>query len=152
MTDILYKRLKERFPYGTISVYGADERIEMFVSDKKFYENNSILSSKKVEELALRIFDVNFSFKNTEDSNYLLYFKPNLNPLGDRGLKWEDPEVQYQLNYDSHFFKMNLGLETVINMVIATGWRGAFKLFDEQRDKYLNFVEGISNLLIGNEK
>ena len=47
---------------------------------------------------------------------------------------------------------MNLGLETVINMVIATGWRGAFKLFDEQRDKYLNFVEGISNLLIGNEK
>ena len=71
MTDILYKRLKERFPYGTISVYGADERIEMFVSDKKFYENNSILSSKKVEELALRIFDVNFSFKNTEDSNYL---------------------------------------------------------------------------------
>ena len=152
MTDILFQRLMERFPpiddYERVSIYGAYERIYLDLIESAFMKSKQFNLSKKIKNLALRIFDVNFIYIPLSDGGekrWSVIFEPI---ILDKE-KMSDESFKYQGNHSEHSIEVILPSTHPV-ITISTGNRGAIDLLPKQRDNYYNFVENIYRLFLQN--
>ena len=141
MTDILFRRLVERFPIEEnmdVSTYENFERIYLRLSDMRFKKAPNFNSHDRIKNLASRIFDVDFAYEKRGEIGPAIFFEPRL-------------KTDYQRNHTNHHIEVQLPSKYPI-IVIDTGNRGCGFLLDNQRDNYFKFVEETFNLFLNNTK
>ncbi len=152
MTEILFKKLRERFPpindYERITVYEAYERVYLDLIESAFMKDKQFNSPEKIKNLAQRIFDVNFVYiplNNGGEKRWTVIFEPI---ILDKG-KMSEESFRYQENYSGHSIEVILPSSHPM-ITISTANRGAIDLFPKQRDNYYNFVEDVYKLFLQN--
>jgi len=139
MTDILFKRLTERFPLEEnmdVSAYENFERIYLSLPDFRFKKYPLFDSYDRIKDLASKIFDVPFAYEKRGDTGPAIFFEPEL-------------KTDYQRNHVNHSIEVKLPAKYPI-IIIDTGNRGCGFLLDNQRDNYFKFVEETFNLFLKN--
>ena len=141
MTDILFKRLADRFPLCDncdISVYENYERIYVHLANPRFSKSPQFNSHNKIKNLASIVFDVDFVYEKRGEIGPAIFFEP----------KKRD---SYSHNHQDH--SLHVHLPSKFPMVtIDTGNRGSTILMNRQRDNYFKFVEETFNLFLNNVK
>jgi hypothetical protein len=139
MTVELVKILYEIYPpkdgldkVNNISIYGAHERVYLTLLNRSFIDSKKISDINIFRPLAENIFDVPFYIGSRGDVKNAVFFEPN------------SPD-KYSQNYSNHYIQINLPL-TYLEMTISTGNRGRVDLFDKQRKKYVEFVNGVYDI------
>jgi hypothetical protein len=152
MTDILFQKLKERFPpvndYERISIYGAYERIYLDLIDYAFIGMPYFDSQERIKNLALKTFDVNFISKFLKDGGeqrLSIIFEPVI--LNKTKMSYE--LFEYHENHSGHSMDVMLPSTHPI-ITISTGNRGHVDLLPKQRENYYNFVENVYRLFLEN--
>jgi hypothetical protein len=150
MTSILFERFKKRFPpineYERIRVYENFERIYLDLIKEEFLSAHYINPKEEIEELAKKIFDVNFACRSLSDggdSRLAIIFDPIILPKG----KMNEEDFMYHSWYDGHSIEISLPARHPM-VTISTGNRGRTDLLNRQRDLYYNFTEEVYNLFL----
>ncbi len=150
MTDILFKRFRERFPpigdRERITIYEAYERIYLDLIEREFVEAPQFDSLDKIKDLASKTFDVNFywgySHYNMSHNVPTIIFDPK---CGTKKL------MEYDDWYSCHSIEVDIPSFHLV-ITISTGNRGRADLIEKQRDKYFEFVEGVYKLFLENAR
>ncbi len=148
MTEILFQRLKKKFPpindYERITIYEAYERIYLDLIEKEFSQGRYFNPKKEIKDLALEIFDTYFISKSLCDGGQerlaIIFLEKFPSKISYK-------QFMYNTWYSGHSFDISLPASHPV-ITISTGNRGRTDLLDRQRDLYYNFVEGIYNLFM----
>jgi len=140
MTYKLVEILKNEYPpinnFERVSIYGAYERIYLDLISKDFLNGGLLKDSKKIFELAQKLFDVPFTFGRKGDLGEIIYFEPS-------------SSNKYEQNHFAHYIKVEVPSNHPM-ITISTANRGAGELFKKQRDNYFKFVNETYNLFLKN--
>lgn len=152
MTEKLYNMLIKRFPpiheNYRISIYEAYERIYLSLSEREFAEGPIFDSLEKIDNLASKLFDVNFRWGKTYYPEPIptICFDPIIIPKSEGGT---EKMMEYGNYYDEQSIEIKIPF-SFIQMTINTGNRGVTFLHPKQRQKYFDFVVGVHGLFIEN--
>jgi hypothetical protein len=147
MTEILAEIIRNNFQVENpehISVFGINKILNIDLSDEYCLKNISrktknlyeLKNHSMIENLAGRIFDVNFRYESKENLGAVLTFEPQKSD-------------SFDMNHRGHYIKVHLP-SSFPKISIGTGDKGSGVLLSHQRANYFEFVKGVYDIFYSN--
>ena len=132
MTQKLYEMFKKKYPqeYNNFSIYGADERINLSLTDRLFINKGDIITLNEILEISDKHFKEIYKIEDAKKFS-----------LGGIFVLFEVDGLKKYQNYFGHYFWIPRFIP--LEMEISTGNRGNFLLTKKQRENYFGFVNDI---------